>query len=185
MKGILLKLLEDHTRRNFGAEIWLDSSMSVGLDAFTWSTQDYPDDQLWRVGEKVRQAAGLPRRHFWAGVGLSVFPALSVHLPLALDSFASSDEFLLHLETVVHPAVGKMYSGAQPPRIRAELLEAGVLQLQYESGRGLCELTEGFVMATLSVFGDEGVVTQPECKLRGDAACVIRVVYEKGGIRGG
>ena len=181
MKGILLKLLEDHTRRTFGAESWLSCSALERVEGYLWSTEDYDDDLLERMGERIRLAAGVSRRDFWVNLGLGIFPALRAHLPLAQDAFASSVEFFLHLETMVHPAVHAVYPDAKPASIVAEVLDSETVQLRYHSDRGLCELAEGLAMAVVRDFGESGVVTQPQCRSRGDADCILRVAYGEAG----
>ena len=179
MESVLFKLLEDHTRSNFGAELWLGCAALENIDRNVKLPENYDDYLLERLGERIRLATGLSRGEFWTDLGTSSFPALRSQMPIALDAFANCREFFLNLGTMVHPAVCATYPDAKPAPIVAKALDTDTIQLRYLSSRGLCELAEGFAMAVLANYGESGVVTQPECRYRKNPECVIYIAYRK------
>lgn len=178
MKNILLQQLKEHNRRNLREKVCLGRSRSVGSGSFSWGASDRDNDRVWRVGKKVHQTAGLTRPRFWLRCGPFVFPAPGSQLFLALASFTASAEFRLQSETVIHPEM-------KPVSIGGELIGDDSLRLRCESNRGLRELAEGVAIATISLFGNDGLVAQSARKLRGNPECLIRVVFKEDVVYGG
>ncbi|MBA2537625.1 MAG: heme NO-binding protein, partial [Actinobacteria bacterium] len=54
------------------------------------------------------------------------------------------------------------------------------MRIEYSSPRRLCVLLTGLVRGTAAHYGEKAVIEQPECMLRGDAACLFEVRFSAG-----
>jgi hypothetical protein len=156
-----------HTRYpDVAAGVW-DSEPSYD------SAQAYSDDDFTRILTRTIERTGNASRtillEFGRFAARNTFHEL---YPAYYDGSASTQQFLLGVETRIHELVRASVRGTAPPRLQVSPLGQGV-SISYTSERGLCDLLEGLVLGTAAHYEETYGIDQVLCMHRGDPACVF------------
>ena len=89
--------------------------------------------------------------------------------------------FLRSLNSVIHPEVRKLYSGAYCPHFDFTSHQDGSLLIGYRSPRRLCGLAHGFILGAGDHYGETLTVRHLECMRAGDDRCLVAVSTSDGG----
>jgi hypothetical protein len=89
----------------------------------------------------------------------------------------SAKAFVASLNDIIHPEVRKLHPGADVPDFETEDRGAEGLVLGYASPRRLCAFAEGLVEGAAAFYGEVVTISQTACMHRGDARCLLRVVF--------
>ncbi len=173
MHGLIYAGLRDYSVDRLGKEraneLWIDRTFEVA--------EAYGDE--WFAAQLERLAAVTNESRAQVEHGFGVFAARKTFAGLYPDYYAESAdvfEFLLGIGEKIHELVRATIPGARPPHLHVQPLgETGVL-ISYTSERRLCGLLEGLVVGTAAELGNEVVIEQIQCMLRGDPGCVFTVV---------
>lgn len=178
MKGIVFNLLRDVVEAEDGPDAWDDVLRRAGSQGVHASLGLYPDAELQALVLAAGERDGRGPQDVLRWFGRRALPVLADQHPLFFDPHETSRELLLGLNDVIHPEVRKLHPGATPPDFGVELAEPGTLLLHYASQRRMCGLAEGFVQGTADLYGESVELDQPECMLRGDERCLLRVRFD-------
>ncbi len=177
MKGIIFNLVEDVVRRENGDDYWDEVVDESGIPGAYTSLGTYPDQEIDVLAGVVASREGVSTSDVVRHVGHEGVEIFVERYPEFFAAHDGARSFLLSLNTVVHPEVRRLYPGAAIPEFEHRFPEPDVLEMLYLSERGRCDLAEGLVLGVGRHFGQDLEVDQPECSLRGDAGCVIRVRF--------
>ena len=85
-------------------------------------------------------------------------------------------DILENTEETIHTVVRRQDDGiALPPYLKVERASPALAIVEYTSPRRLCAVARGIVRGIAEEFRERVVIEQPECMLRGDARCLLRV----------
>lgn len=175
MKGIIFNVVESIVVAEHGIDVWdevIDESGVIG--AYT-SLGTYPDSDLLAIATTVANRLGATPTDVVRHVGHQGISRLYERYPEFFDVHDDIFEFLLTLNSIIHPEVRKLYPGADVPDFDYRMVNQDCLELVYRSTRKRCDLAEGLILGSAEHFGATVSLSQPRCMLHDDAECVIRV----------
>ncbi|GAA4778395.1 heme NO-binding domain-containing protein [Novosphingobium ginsenosidimutans] len=172
MKGIIFNLLEEVVCEHHGDAVWDDLLEAAESDGIYTSLGSYPDAQLVALVEAASQLTGTPVRSLLHWFGVQALPKLAQRYPKFFDDAPDARSLILSVNTIIHPEVRKLYSGASCPHFH--FVEApGTLSLGYTSPRKLCDLAHGFVEGVAAHYNETITLEQPSCMHDGAAVCQL------------
>jgi predicted hydrocarbon binding protein len=174
MKGIVYNLLEECVSRDYGADTWDDLLDSTGLDGVYTSLGSYPDQDLFALVAATSDALGQPADVIIRWFGRNAVPLLASQYPQFFEPHRTTRAFVLTLNDIIHPEVRKIYPGADVPVFDFGS-SSDVLLMSYSSPRKLCAFAEGLLDGAALHYGEQIVIEQPRCMLRGDDRCVLEI----------
>lgn len=183
MKGIIFNLLEEVVTTHIGEAAWDGILDSAGTDGAYTSLGNYPDEDFVRLVAVLSRQSGKSDREALKWFGQLAMPFLAQRYPEFFTAHKGMRSFLLSLNDVIHAEVRKLYPGAEVPTFEFETPTGAAahdtLIIHYRSKRKLCPLAEGFIVGASSQFGEQVVITQPNCMLEGAGACTLVCRFEK------
>jgi predicted hydrocarbon binding protein len=173
MKGILFQLLEQASIGRLGEDAWDVMTEAAGVEGAYTSLGTYPDDEFERLTAAAASVAGEGPDDVLRWFGRAAIPLLADRYPAFFKEHASTRDFLMTLNDIIHVEVRKLYPEARVPSFDFEVSEPALVVMRYHSDRTLCMLAEGLVAGAAGYFGERVSIHQPECTHRGDATCVL------------
>lgn len=176
MKGVIFNLLEEVVTEHHGDTAWdalLDATQSDGV--FT-SLGSYDDAQLIALVEAASTLTGTPVRALLRWFGLNALPKLATRYPAFFDTAPDARSFILSVNTIIHPEVRKLYSGAACPHFHFVETQ-DTLTLGYRSPRKMCDLAQGFVEGVAIHYGETISFSQTSCMHDGAPSCQMAVTW--------
>src|SRR6185503_4047295 len=95
--------------------------------------------------EAASEALGKPADEILRWFGRQAMPLLAHQYPVFFASHHATRAFVLSVNSIIHPEVRKLYTGAGCPHFHFEDGADGALLLGYNSPRRLCALAHGFI----------------------------------------
>jgi hypothetical protein len=178
MKGIVFNLLGDIVTGQYGADTWdllLEQAQAEG--SYT-SLGNYPDDELLRIVAAASAALGQTPQDVVRWFGRSALPVLAARYP-QFFLHQNTRDFVLTLNTIIHPEVRKLYPAAQPPDFEFDASSPDVLVMLYRSRRRLCAFAEGLIEGAAAHFGETVHIAHAACLHRGDPHCRLELAFSK------
>jgi hypothetical protein len=175
MKGIVFNLLEQVVVSHHGEALWDDLLDKTGLPGAYTSLGSYPDDQILALVGAASEALGKPQGEILRWFGREAMPLLARHYPAFFAPHRATRSFVLSVNSIIHPEVRKLYTGAGCPHFHFEDGADGALLLGYNSPRRLCALAHGFIEGAADHFGEIVHVEHPSCMHRGDIRCQLAI----------
>jgi hypothetical protein len=179
MKGIIFNLLQETVSREYGEETWESLLDAAGLDGAYTSLGNYPDEQLVALVGAASAALGKPADVIVHWFGVQALPLLAARYPGFFDRHATTRAFIITLNSIIHPEVRKLYSGADTPDFEIDSSSPEKLVMLYRSKRKLCALAEGFIAGASAHYGETVAIHHPECMHRGDPHCRLELSFTK------
>src|SRR6185312_7716364 len=112
MKGIVFNVLEEVVVANYGEAVWDDLLDAAGSDGVYTSLGTYPDDHIMRLVKAASDALGIPPMDVVRWFGRQAIPRFAERYPVFFTAHTSTRPFVLALNTIIHPEVRKIYTGA-------------------------------------------------------------------------
>lgn len=173
MKGIIFQLLEDVVTQQYGEDTWDALLDKAGIEGAYTSLGSYPDEELMRLVGEASSALDTPPDAVVRWFGRGALPRLAERFPEFFTPHTSTRSFLLTLNDIIHVEVRKLYPGADVPVFDFDASSDDRLVMRYRSARNLCALAEGLIEGAAEHYGESVTIEQPQCKIRGDEACVL------------
>jgi hypothetical protein len=183
MKGVVFNLLEEVVRRQHGEDVWdemLDRANASG--AYT-SLGNYDDAEIVRLVAAASEMLGKPASEVLRWFGREAMKELFQKYPAFFEPYDTSRAFVLAVNSIIHPEVRKLYSGASCPHFRFDDLDDGGLSMVYRSARKLCHLAEGFVEGAADHYGEVVDFRHVKCQHHGDPFCQFEIRWAEQGRR--
>lgn len=178
MKGVIFNLLEEVVIDHHGDAVWDALLTTAGSSGVYTSLGSYADAELYALVEAASQLTGTPVRQLLHWFGIHALPKLAERYPSFFESAPDARSFILSVNTIIHPEVRKLYSGASCPHFHFEET-ADILTLGYRSPRKLCDLAHGFVEGVAAHYNETVVFSQPICMHDGAAGCQLQVTWQQ------
>ncbi|MEO5324641.1 heme NO-binding domain-containing protein [Mesorhizobium sp. CC13] len=176
MKGVVFNLLEEVVLRAFGPEAWddlLDDSRVSG--AYT-SLGNYSDEEMVALVDAAATKFAMTRAEVLRWFGARAMPVLKERYPTLFSGHSSARSFVLSVNSIIHPEVRKLYSGANCPFFHLrEREEDGVVLMGYESSRKMCDLAHGFIHGAAKIFCEEVDIKHHTCMNDGADKCLLEI----------
>ncbi len=177
MKGVIFNLLEEAVVDQFGDNSWDDLLDAAELEGAYTSLGSYPDSEIMALVAAASEKLQLSPAAILRWFGKSAIPSLANSYPTFFESPGNVRNFLLSVNTIIHPEVRKLYSGAGCPHFQFQELTTGELIIGYSSPRKMCALAEGFIDGAAAHFGETVAVSHRGCMHDGSAECALVVQW--------
>lgn len=177
MKGVIFNLLEEAVVDQFGDNTWDDLLDAAELEGAYTSLGSYPDSEIMALVAAASEKLHLSPAAILRWFGKSAIPSLAVHYPAFFEAPGNVRNFLLSVNTIIHPEVRKLYSGAGCPHFRFQQLGTGELIIGYSSPRKMCALAEGFIDGAAAHYGETVNVSHRNCMHDGSEECALVVQW--------
>ena len=177
MKGIIFNVVEEVVHDRYGPDAWDAMLAATGLDGAYTSLGSYPDEELTALVGAACAMTQATAPEILRALGTGAMPRLHERYPVFFEAAPDARAFILSLNSIIHPEVRKLYSGAGCPHFHFADQD-GVLTMGYNSPRKLCHLAHGFIDGLAAIFGETILVEQPRCMHEGDASCQLRLTWQ-------
>lgn len=161
MKGVIFNLLEKVVTDEFGPDMWDDLIEDAGVDGVYTSLGNYPDEDIEALLTAAAKRTGLSRADVLRWFGQRAMPILRELYPSLFEGHASSQEFVMSVNEIIHPEVRKLYPDAACPFFHIRRTGQDAISMRYESERRLLDLAHGFLDGAAQVYGDAIEVDRP------------------------
>jgi hypothetical protein len=175
LKGIVFNLLEEVVIARHGEEAWDGLLDKAGVTGSYTSLGSYPDEEILALVMAGSEALAMPPNDVLRWFGREAMPRLAVHYPAFFAPHATTRSFVSSVNSIIHPEVRKLYTGAGCPHFHFEDSHDGALLLGYNSPRRLCALAHGFIEGAADYFGETVTVEHPSCMHDGDERCQLAI----------
>jgi hypothetical protein len=177
MKGIVFNLLEEIVSRDYSEDDWDALLEAAGLVGAYTSLGSYSDEDLMKLVAAASSALGMSRDEIIRWFGRNALPLLADRYPQFFKRHGSTRSFILTLNNMIHPEVRKLYPGADVPVFDFDTSSEELLVMGYASPRKMCAFAEGLIEGAASHYGEEALIEQPKCMVRGDEKCVLEISF--------
>ena len=178
MQGVILDEMRMYVVDAFGAPIWSKVLAGSGrpADHSYVAGQAYPDQELGLLAMHAAQITGRPLPEILEAFGEAMVPDMFKYYSILVNPRWSFIEFLLGMEPVLHAALHLHAPGALPVKIQATRTGAGSVRVVYDSPLRACAAVRAVIQGAALHYRGPVSITEEQCVLRGDPACVISVV---------
>ena len=175
MKGVVFNLLEQVVVQKYGETVWDGLLDSAGLSGAYTSLGSYPDEEIEKLVAAASAALSVPPDQVLRWFGREAMPLLAGHYPAFFSPHKTARSFVMSVNSIIHPEVRKLYTGAGCPHFHFDETPDGALLMGYNSARKLCALAHGFIEGAGDHYGQTMTVEHPHCMHRGDPSCTLSI----------
>ena len=173
----MFNILETLVTRDHGEDDWDDLLAAAGVEGAYTSLGSYEDAEMHALVAAAARRRGTSDKELLRWFGREAIPVFAERYPALFAPHADTRSFVLTLNAIIHPEVRKLYPGADVPEFEFDATDAGGLALAYRSPRRLCAFGEGLLEGAAAHYGETARIDQPECLLRGDERCLLRIAF--------
>ena len=147
MKGVVFTEYLEMVEQAFGPDV--ADRMIVGADtptagAFT-AVGTYDHTELVAMVVELSRLTATPADALVRAFGEHLFGRFAVLFPRFFAGVTSAFDFLVAVESYIHPEVRKLYPDAMLPRFEPQVVSAERMDLVYRSSRHFADLAEGLI----------------------------------------
>lgn len=177
MKGVVFNLLEEAVRREFGPDVWDDLLDEANVQGAYTSLGNYSDEEIVALVSAAATKLKLSNGDVLRWFGERAMPILKEKYPTLFQNHSSARNFVLSVNSIIHPEVRKLYSGASCPFFHFREGENGSVMMGYESSRKMCDLADGFVRGASKIFCEEVEINHQTCMNHGAEKCLMEIKW--------
>jgi hypothetical protein len=179
--GIILSEFYKFVVEQHGADTWRHVVQRAQLSDVTFTPVEiYPDEFMAALIGATEGITNVARSTLLESFGEHLTPRLLSIYQVLLNPTWRTLDIIEHTEQTVHRVVRMRDQRALPPRLRAVRMGPTEVILTYDSQRNLCAMALGIAKGIARHFGEELVVSERTCMLRGDPCCVFVFVVTEG-----
>lgn len=175
MKGVVFNLLEEAVTRAFGSETWDDLLDEADLPGAYTSLGNYSDEEIILLVSTAAAKLGKSNAEVLQWFGENAMPLLRERYPALFEGHVSARNFILSVNSIIHPEVRKLYAGANCPFFHFRESAEGTIVMGYESSRKMCDLAHGFVVGAATIYEEKVEITHHTCMNHGADKCLIEI----------
>ena len=177
VQGVILDEMRMYVVGTFGDPAWAEVMKRAGRPANHEYLSDkvYPDQELGLLAMQAAEVAGKPLADVLEGFGEALVPDMFKYYSILANPRWSFNDFLLGMEPLLHSALHLHAPDALPTKIHAKRTGPDTVQIVYDSPLRACSAVRGIIQGAALHYRVEVEVTEEQCVLRGDPACVITV----------
>lgn len=154
MKGVVFNLLERAVSEEFGEDTWDTLLEDAGLSGAYTSLGNYSDEEIEALVLAASQRLQIEPAQVLQWFGQRAMPILKEYYPALFAGHASSKNFILSVNSIIHPEVRKLYAGAACPFFHFQEDADGAVTMRYQSSRQLFDLAHGFVVGAANLWNE-------------------------------
>jgi Haem-NO-binding len=177
VQGVILDEMRIYVVDSFGAPAWNEVMKKTGRPANLEYSLDevYPDQELAALAVRTFEVAGRAISEVLEGFGEAMVPDMFNYYGILANPRWSFIDFLLGMEPLLHSALRLHAADALPTTVQATRTGPETVQIVYDSPLRACAAVRGVIQGAALHYGVEVEITEDQCVLRGDPACVITV----------
>lgn len=175
MKGVVFNLLEEAVSRQFGPETWDDLLDDADLPGAYTSLGNYSDAEIVALVSAAAAKLGKTNAEILQWFGEEAMPILKERYPALFENHKSARNFILTVNSIIHPEVRKLYSGASCPFFHFREADEHSIVMGYESSRQMCDLAHGFVKGAANIYCEEVTIEHHSCMNHGADKCLMEI----------
>jgi Haem-NO-binding len=181
MNGVILEEMRLYVVSEFGeaASIQVLERSGRGPGHQYDPDQAYPDSELGLLAVRAAEVTGKPIPEVLEGFGQAMVPDMFKYYSILVNPRWSFVDFLLGMEPVLHAALQLHTPDAQPTKVHATREGSDTVRVVYDSPLRACAAVRGVIRGAAVHYGVDVNITENECVLRGDPACVFIVEGSK------
>jgi predicted hydrocarbon binding protein len=175
--GLIFVSLRDYLAAEHGAAT--EQDVMAGEPQY-FVSEGYPDERFTRLLERACQSTGMPLDELLREFGMFTAEKTFARLyPALFDLSASTQLFLLTVETRIHEVVRVAIPDALPPELDVSELGDDGVSIVYTSPRRLCAMLRGLVEGAARHYGETASIDEPHCMHRGDRQCRLEARFAR------
>lgn len=176
MHGSIFSALRNFVVNGYGADAWTAIGKAAGLEGHVYlPSKAYPDNEVLALVDAASRLTGVPVAELLSAFGEFLAPALLRMYAAFVQPEWKTLDVIESTESMIHRVVRMREPDASPPRLECSRPHAGEVVVTYDSERRLCGVAIGIIRGLAAHYQERVVINEPQCMLRGDAACVISV----------
>lgn len=179
MKGVVFNLLEEAVTRSFGPEVWDDLVDEADVSGAYTSLGNYSDDEILQLVTVAAAKLNLASPEVLRWFGEEAMPILKEKYGALFMGHPSARNFILSVNSIIHPEVRKLYAGAACPFFHFKAGEEGAVLMSYQSSRKMCDLAHGFIKGASKLFCEEVDIYHHTCMNHGAERCLMEVRWRQ------
>jgi hypothetical protein len=176
MKGVIFNLLEEVVCEELGDESWESLLAITNISGAYTSLGSYDDSEMLALVNAAAAVTSQQPSEILRWFGNKAIPKLANRYPEFFDGVPTARDFILSVNTIIHPEVRKLYSGAGCPHFHFSTA-GNELLVGYQSARKLCDLAHGFIEGVAAYYHSPTVIRHQSCMNDGDAVCQLAVSW--------
>ncbi|MDB5253586.1 MAG: hypothetical protein JWP27_2755 [Flaviaesturariibacter sp.] len=178
--GSIFFLLKKFVVAHFSEDMWdqLNGEAGTGGKSFEM-TQNYPLDDIGAIVGAASRHTGASVNELKEKFGEYLVPDLFRLYASYLRPEWTTRDVLIHTEKVMHGAVRKLNSTANPPILNVSEVSETLLVIDYFSRRRMGSLAVGIIKGIARYFGEQDVVQVTPTTDPDDERVQIRVTFQK------
>ncbi len=177
MKGIVFNLLNEVVIQEHGEDAWDVLLEASHLSGSYTALGNYPDEEIFQIVRAASEEFKLSPGEVLRWFGRRSLPILANRYPKFFEGHEDTRSFLLTLNTIIHPEVRKLYSGADVPEFEFDNTSKDVLVMGYRSRRKLCALAKGFIEGAGVCYREHITIEEQQCMHDGHEKCLLQVTF--------
>jgi hypothetical protein len=142
-------------------------------------TKSYPLEAIGGIVVAASQMTGMPEDEIKERFGEYLVPDLFTLYKSYLQPHWKTYDVLLHTEKVMHGAVRKLNSSANPPILNVNKINDNLLMIDYFSKRRMASLAVGIIKGIAKYYNEEDVVHVRSMTALNDERVQLRVEFLK------
>jgi hypothetical protein len=171
----LLKKFVDH---NLPAGSWEKLNEKAGMDKPDFEmTQSYPLEAIGNIVAAASEMTGLPEDVLKERFGEYLVPDLFALYKSYLRPEWKTYDVLVHTEHVMHGAVRKLNSTANPPILNVAVVSKELLMIDYFSKRRMASLAIGIIKGIARYYNEDKDIIVRSMTALNDERVQIRVEF--------
>ena len=177
MQGVILDEMRMYVVGAYGDPAWAQVMKRSGRPANHEYAIDkaYPDQELGLLAMQTAEVAGKPIAEVLEGFGEAMVPDMFKYYSILANPRWSFIDFLLGMEQLLHSAMHLHAPDALPTKVHSTRTGPDTVKVVYDSPLRACSAVRGIIQGAALHYGVEVEISEEQCVLRGDPACVITV----------
>ena len=180
MHGTIFAELQKYVVSRLGDGAWATLKREAGVTRESYDPLDvYPDAEAIALVAAGSRVTGTPADVLLEDFGAFIAPDLLDLYWGAVQPEWRTLDLLENTESAIHEVVRIRQKGSTPPYLHARRTADDEVVITYTSPRKLCAIAKGIIRGIAAHYGDSIALTERECMLRGDDACMLLVRRER------
>lgn len=180
MHGVVFQELQRFVKEEFGFSAWHELKESAGVDTSVYmATNEYPDREAVALVRAAAEMTGTSGQEVLAQFGEFIGPNLVEMYGSKVREEWDALDLIENTERTIHEIVRADEPEADPPKLEAERIDDGTVEVTYRSEREMCGLARGIARGVGNHYDQALSVAEPTCMLDGHEHCTLRISAEQ------
>lgn len=177
--GSIFFLLKKFVVTNFSEKVWEELNREAGTEGKIFEiTQNYPIEDIGAIVGAASRHTGASVNELKEKFGEYLVPDLFSLYSSYLRPEWKTKDVLIHTENVMHGAVRKLNSTANPPILNVSKVSDQLLIIDYHSKRKMGSLAVGIIKGIARYYGEHDSIDVTPTTDPDDERVQIRVTFK-------